>query len=78
MARRFAAEGARVTIADVDNAPREGGQPTADLIVAEGGHAEFQICDVSDSTAVDALVSRHVARHGRLDIMVNNVNFTRC
>ena len=77
MARRFAAEGATVTIADIDIAPREGGQPTAELIVAEGGSARFDNCDVSDWAAVDALVSGHVARHGRLDIMVNNAMTTR-
>jgi glucose 1-dehydrogenase len=77
IARRFAAEGAAVTIADVESAPREGGQPTAELIVAEGGSAQFEICDVSDWAAVDTLVSGHVARHGRLDILVNNAMTTR-
>ena len=62
MARRFATEGAVVTIADVDTTPREGGQPTAELIVAEGGSAQFVSCDVSDWSAVDALVDGHV--HG--------------
>lgn len=77
MARRFATEGAVVTIADVDTTPREGGQPTAELIVAEGGSAQFVSCDVSDWSAVDALVDGHVTRHGRLDIMVNNAMTTR-
>ena len=77
MAHRFAAEGAVVTIADVDTTPREGGQPTAELIVAEGGSAQFDFCDVSDWGSVDALVKGHMMRHGRLDIMVNNAMTTR-
>jgi len=77
MARRFAAEGATVTIADVDTTPREGGQSTVELIAENGGSAQFVECDVSDWDAVDAMVAGHVARHGRLDIMVNNAMTTR-
>ncbi|MDG2405923.1 MAG: SDR family NAD(P)-dependent oxidoreductase [Paracoccaceae bacterium] len=77
MARRFAAEGAAVTIADVDNVPREGGQPTAELILTEGGIAHFTTCDVAEWTAIDALVTKHVARHGRLDIFINNAMTNR-
>lgn len=76
IARRFAAEGAAVTIADLGTEPREGGRPTADLIADAGGRAQFVACDVSDWEAVDALVQGHVARHGRLDIMVNNAMTT--
>lgn len=76
-ARRFAAEGAAVTIADLGTEPREGGRPTPDLIAEDGGVARFVECDVSDWVSVDALVSGHVARHGRLDIMVNNAMTTR-
>ncbi len=72
IALRFAAEGARVVIADVSDTPVEGGAPTRDLIEAAGGHGTFRHTDVSDSGAVDALVDETVARHGRLDVMVNN------
>lgn len=72
IARRFAAEGAFVLLADIDAAPREGGTPTADVIADGGGRAGFVECDVSDGAAVDALVAHAVAQHGRLDIMVNN------
>lgn len=47
IARRFAEEGAIVVIADVRTEPLEGGESTVDLIVAEGGRAEYRDVDVS-------------------------------
>ena len=69
IARAFAAEGARVSVADITEAPLEGGPPTVELI---GEAAAFHRCDVADATDIDAVVSQTVARWGRLDIMVNN------
>lgn len=77
IARRFAAEGASVVIADIDTTPREGGEPTADIIAQEGGTARFQRCDVTKWEDVDALVTDTVAAFGRLDVMVNNAMTTR-
>ncbi len=68
----FAAEGARVGIADITDAPLEGGETTLAAIRAAGGDGFFRICDVSRWDDVDAMVGEAVARHGRLDIMVNN------
>lgn len=68
----FAAEGARVGIADITDAPLEGGETTLAAIKAAGGDGFFRICDVSRWDDVDAMVGEAVARHGRLDIMVNN------
>ena len=76
IARRFAAEGAQVVIADLGETPREGGPPTRELIAEAGGRAEFVRCDVSLWDDVDALVAGTVARHGRLDVMVNNAMTT--
>ncbi|MEM8551726.1 MAG: SDR family oxidoreductase [Pseudomonadota bacterium] len=76
-ARRFAAEGARIIVADVSEEPREGGAPTVEAIAAEGGDAQYIHCDVSVWEEVDALVSETVAAHGRLDVMVNNAMTTR-
>ena len=42
-------------------------------IGAEGGRFEPAACDVTDSAAVARLVAGAVARHGRLDVLVNNV-----
>ena len=72
IAMAFAAEGAVSVIADCTPEPIEGGEPTAELIRRAGGAAHFQITDVAKWADVDALVSATVARHGRLDIMVNN------
>ncbi|MEO1678158.1 MAG: SDR family oxidoreductase [Pseudomonadota bacterium] len=77
MARRFAAEGATVTIADITTDPVEGGPPTVDAIESSGGQARFALCDVSDWSSVRDVVAEHVARHRRLDIMVNNAMTTR-
>ena len=63
-ARRFAREGARVLLADVDDAP---GQAMADEL-----HAGYLHCDVGDKTQVDAMVDRAMAEHGRIDVLVNN------
>ena len=72
IAKRFAAEGAAVVIADVRQDPIEGGAPTAAEIAEAGGTALFVECDVSRWPAVDSLVETTVARFGRLDILVNN------
>jgi len=72
MAVSFAAEGAAVVIADMTTEPLEGGQPTAELIRTAGGTAHFHKTDVAQWSDVDALITTAVARHGRLDIMVNN------
>src|SRR5580765_4452467 len=68
----FAAEGAAVVIADIVGEPLEGGDSTVKLIEASGGTAAFEKVDVSRWDQIDRLVSATVARHGRLDVMVNN------
>ncbi|MEA3151130.1 MAG: hypothetical protein QOD56_2069 [Gammaproteobacteria bacterium] len=72
IAMSFAAEGAAVVIADLTPAPLEGGETTVDLIVRAGGTASFETVDVARWDHVDALIAKTVARHGRLDVMVNN------
>src|SRR6201988_2641709 len=68
----FAAEGAAVCIADIREDPVEGGEPTAELISRAGATASFRKTDVGRWDEVDALIATTVARHGRLDVMVNN------
>ncbi|MFN8624435.1 MAG: SDR family oxidoreductase [Candidatus Binatia bacterium] len=65
----FAAAGARVVIADVDVA---GGEETLASIRAAGGDALFVATDVSDASAVVAMVERTVGAYGRLDCAFNN------
>ncbi len=63
-ARRFARDGARVVLADIDDAR---GQALASEL---GG--TYIHCDVSDKPQVDACVARVLQAHGRLDVLVNN------
>ncbi len=72
IALRYAEEGATVVIADVSDAPIEGGETTLSRIVAAGGKSVFVKTDISSWADVDALISQAVAEFGRLDIMVNN------
>jgi NAD(P)-dependent dehydrogenase (short-subunit alcohol dehydrogenase family) len=65
----FAASGAQVLVADVNEA---GGAETVALIAAAGGSAVFQRCDVSQSDQVKAMVARAVGEFGRLDFAFNN------
>ncbi|MDG4895677.1 glucose 1-dehydrogenase [Mesorhizobium sp. WSM4976] len=72
IALKFAAEGANVVVADTVEQPIEGGQATVDMIHSAGGTAIYVRTDISDWTAVDALVGATVDHFGRLDVMVNN------
>ena len=72
IAQRFAAEGARVVICDLREAPREGGQPTQDLIAKAGGSCLYRQVDISQWLEVEALIAETVECFGRLDVMVNN------
>jgi len=68
-ALRFAAEGAKLVIADVNG---EGGRETAQLIEQQGGKALFFKTNVSDSKQVKELVSATVEAYGKLNILFNN------
>ena len=68
-ARRFAAEGAAVVIADI---LEEKGEATAQAIRDDGGCAAFIPCDTGDGGHARALIEQTVARHGRVDVLVNN------
>ncbi|MCF6121649.1 SDR family oxidoreductase [Mesorhizobium sp. M7A.F.Ca.CA.001.07.2.1] len=72
IALKFAAEGASVVIADTVEQPIEGGKSTVELIRSAGGGAVYIRTDISDWSAVDALVDATVTQFGRLDVMVNN------
>ena len=69
IARRFAAEGARVALADVD--AEAAGRVAADL-QATGLQAWGVPCDIADPAHVRRLVEETRARFGRLDVLVNN------
>jgi NAD(P)-dependent dehydrogenase (short-subunit alcohol dehydrogenase family) len=67
-ARRFAAEGARVVVVDLN--PDSGESAAAEV----GG--EFVAADVTSEEAVRDLFDGVVARHGRLDIAFNNAGIS--
>lgn len=66
----FAREGARVLCADVSP---DAAQETVRRIVAEGGEASTAIADVRSASELQDLVDGALARHGRIDILHNNV-----
>jgi NAD(P)-dependent dehydrogenase (short-subunit alcohol dehydrogenase family) len=68
-ARRLAAEGALVAVADVDAARAAA---VADEIAHAGGTARAVTADVGESDAVEAMVDATLAAFGRLDILHNN------
>jgi NAD(P)-dependent dehydrogenase (short-subunit alcohol dehydrogenase family) len=65
----FAREGARVAVADIDEA---GGEETVSLVEGAGGAAIFVKTDVTKASDVQRLVEQAVAAYGRLDCAHNN------
>jgi NAD(P)-dependent dehydrogenase (short-subunit alcohol dehydrogenase family) len=70
---KFAAEGAKVVVADVNV---KGGEETVRLIKEAGGTAIFVKTDVARADEVEALVSKAVAVYGRLDCAFNNAGIS--
>jgi 3-oxoacyl-[acyl-carrier protein] reductase len=68
MSTRFAREGAVVVCQDLDEAAAT---RTRDAISADGGAASVWVCDVSDSTAINAMFDAAASRHGIVDVLVN-------
>ncbi len=68
-ALRLAEEGAVVVVTDIQE---DMGRECVDLIVANGGTAEFMRHDVTDEAAWDAIVAHTVEKYGGLHILVNN------
>lgn len=66
---RFAKEGARVAVADVDSTI---GEETVRLIKEDGGEAIFVKTDVTDSEQIKALISTTTSTFGALHILFNN------
>ena len=66
ISERYAAEGARVAVADM--LERE----TAELAASLGGGAFAVPLDVTRQASIDAMVARVVAEAGGVDILVNN------
>lgn len=69
----YAREGATVVAVDRE---RSAAEATAGIIEALGGRCSTYAADVTDSASVKAVVDDVVARHGRIDVLHNNVGTT--
>ena len=68
-AQLFAGQGARVVVAEYDEAA---GDETVALVRAAGGEATFVRTDVSKEADAKAMVDHAIATYGRLDCLYNN------
>ena len=68
-AERFAADGAKVVLADIQ---AEKGEAAAQRLRDTGGEAMFVACDVGERVQVETLVERTVEAYGGLDVMISN------
>lgn len=65
---RFVAEGARVMIADIDQARGD----KAVEALSPKGEVRFRRTDVADRAAVEALVAAAIEAFGSIDVLINN------
>lgn len=70
--RRFAREGAKVAIYDLNP---EAAEQVAAQIREEGGQAMAVRCDITDRASVDAAVEATLAKLGPIDVLVNNAGW---
>ena len=73
IAKRLAAEGAKVIVNDIQQAL---GEKVVAEIQAAGGQAVFVAADVTQTAQVKSMVEAAVRHFGRLDVMVNNAGWT--
>jgi NAD(P)-dependent dehydrogenase (short-subunit alcohol dehydrogenase family) len=69
LGRRFAAEGARVILADVEAAALA---KTVAELAADGADVTGAACDVTDPASVESLAGQVYATHGAVHVLVNN------
>ena len=72
-AERFAAEGARVVVADLNES---GAEEVAAAIAESGGEATHVRCDVTRGDDAEAMIEAAVGRYGRLDVLFANAGYT--
>lgn len=72
-ARRLAADGAAVALADINV---EAGEAAAKELRDKGAKAIFVATDVAQRKAIDALIERASSEFGRLDVMLNNAGIS--
>jgi len=74
VAQLFAAQGAQVTVTDVNVA---GGEATAQTIREAGGAAHFVRADIAQAEEAERLVAEAVAQWGGLTTLVNSAGIVR-
>jgi len=73
-ALKFAREGAIVIVCDLREASVEAAVAACR---AEGAVADGHTVNVTDRASIDAMVQQVLARHGRIDVLVNNAGITQ-
>jgi len=74
IALRYAREGARVAVADLDE---ENATRVAQQVRALGCESEALVVDVRDPAQSARMIEQTVARFGRIDVLVNNAGIIR-
>lgn len=74
IAARFAAEGARVVVTDIN---AEGAETTAASIRAAGGRARALAADIAAAEGCRLIVADVMAQEGRIDVLCNNAGINR-
>src|SRR5271156_7218382 len=70
IARRFAAEGARVALLDIN------GEGAREIAAEAGGGAIGLTCDVTKGADVDRALQATLRAFGRIDVVINNAGWT--
>jgi len=70
ISKLFAQHGALVEVAEIDS---ERADRTRRSIEEAGGRVHVQVVDVTDPAAVERMAADVLSRHGRVDVLVNNV-----
>ena len=73
IAHRFAAEGAKVVVADID---REGGERVAEELLKSGAQSEYIPVDVTSEDSIKELVEKSVESFGPLHVAVSNAGIS--
>lgn len=71
-AERFAQEGGKVVVADIDETLGEAAAASARATASAGGDALFVRCDVTDKDSVKAAIAMTLACFGKLHVLHNN------
>jgi NAD(P)-dependent dehydrogenase (short-subunit alcohol dehydrogenase family) len=74
IASAFAAEGARVVVADID---RDGAHRQAEQLTAAGLHAIGVAADIGDPISIEKLFQHAISTYGGIDVLCNNAAATR-